>query len=298
MTRVFVTGAGGFLGGAIARHLASQGYEVLGLVRRPAGIVPVPFECVYGDLSASAFQEDIKRLMAPCDAIVHAAASLDVSLSTPESVASNTLGVLHVVSLAREWGASPTVFLSSATMVGRPRYHPITEEHPLNPLTPYHASKLLGERMVATVCGSRSAVSSLRVTAPIGPGMPSSRLLSILVSRALRGEAITVNGKGTRRQDYVDVRDVASAVEKCLERRVSGTFNLGSGVTTSNEELARLCIEVAGSKSEVILGGAPDPDDGVVWDVSIEKAQRELGYCPRYSLRESVGELVELYRSG
>lgn len=274
-----MTGASGFVGGAIVKHLRDASHEVIGLSRRPADV-----EGLYGLLDANiadpAASRRIMERIEPCQAIVHAAAAIDARSDL--LVLTNCLGTQQLLAVADAWQTRGFVFVSSLPVIGRPIELPITESHPVAPRTIYHATKRFGELLVE----QRGAGAILRLTSPVGPGMPEERILASFVALALAGEPLEVRGAGTRRQDYVDVRDVAAAVEAALTR--SGCFNIGSGRAISNGELARLCVSVLGSASAVEIGIGEDPDDGVDWQVSIARAAAELGYAPSYELSASI----------
>ncbi len=285
--RVLVTGASGHVGGAIAAELVGRGMDVVALDRRPSG-VPGLAEQITMDLSAS--EADVRLLAntVPCSVIVHAAASLDMAPYATEVSATNCLGTHQLLRCARDWAAEQFIFLSSVPVIGEPRVRPITEEHPVLPLTAYHASKLYGEHLVRLAAPDIPATASLRLTAPVGPGMPAGRIVHAFVQRALAGEPLTLFGKGTRRQNYVDVRDLARAVAACIQERPSGVFNVASDECVSNLELAERCVRVLDSPSQVEFADRDDPEDGVVWDVSIAKARDAFGYEPQFSLEDSL----------
>ena len=136
----------------------------------------------------------------------------------------------------------------------------------------------------SSVAGSPSTKWRSAASTSLNP----SRALAVFVRQALRDEPLNVLGNGTRRQDYVDVRDVAVAVDRCLRSRVGGRFNVGRGETISNLELARTCVRVLDSRSHVETGSAPDPEEGLAWEVSIARARTELGYDPRCGLDDSI----------
>jgi len=202
-----------------------------------------------------------------------------------------------MLELAARWGVESLVYLSSVPVIGRPFELPVTEQHPVDPPSAYHASKLYGEQLVDVARRDGLATVSLRLTAPVGPGMPAARLLPTFVRRALSGETLEVMGEGTRGQDYVDTRDIAAAVEASLVRRATGLLNVASGRCVSNLELARRCVAVVDSSSDVMLSGAPDPEEGVRWEVSIALAERELGYRPRHSLEDSIAAVAGGFRT-
>lgn len=280
-----MTGASGHVGAAIAARLVEAGHDVVGLSRRPSRVAGV--EHVGADLSDPATLELLLR-DAACQAVVHAAAALgrqphDLSVSLV-----NCLGTQTMLAAAAAWDAESFVYISSLPVIGLPISVPITEDHPVNPGTAYHASKLYGEHLVQLAARRGLAAASLRLTAPVGPRMPGDRIMSAFVDQALSGVPLAVAGTGTRRQDYVDVRDVADAAWLCLEQRASGVMNVASGVATSNADLARRCVAHLGSSSPVQFGGRPDPEEGVSWEVSIDRAREAISYAPRHSLRDSI----------
>lgn len=284
--RILVTGASGHVGGAVAAHLAAAGHEVVGLSRRPAA-VPGLAEHVAADIASDDFDRATAAL-ARCDAVVHAAAALEKDLAAPAVAATNCAGTQRVLGLARAWRAESVVYVSGIPVIGVPRELPITEDHPTAPATAYHASKLFGEHLMAVATADGLPAVSLRLPSPVGPGMPANRIVSVFVRQAAAGEPLRVAGAGTRRQNYVDVRDVARAVELAVEARAEGLFNVAGSGTVSNRELAELCVRTLGSESAIESSGQDDPEEGMVWDVSIAKAAEQLGWEPRHDLEESV----------
>jgi len=106
-------------------------------------------------------------------------------------------------------------------------------------------------------------------------------------------EPLQILGKGSRRQNYVDIRDVAAAVEACLTKQASGIYNIAATDSISNYELAQTCISELGSSASIDFAGKPDPEEGTVWDVSVSKASRDLGYRPRFTIRDSIRSIAE-----
>jgi nucleoside-diphosphate-sugar epimerase len=284
--RILVTGASGHVGGAVAARLAEAGHGVVGLSRRPLG-PPGLAEAVAADIGdADALEAMAAR--EPCEAVVHAAAAMGGDLLAAEIARVNCVGTQNVLRLANAWGARHWVFISSVPVIGPPRELPVTEDHPLDPPTAYHASKLFGERLTGLARGRGMAAAALRLTSPVGPGMPPGRIFETFVRRARAGEPLEVAGEGTRAQDYVDVRDVADAVLGCLDRQAVGTFNVAAGRAVTNADLARRCVAVLGSASDVRLGGRPDPEEGVRWEVSVDRAAAAFGYAPTRTLEDSI----------
>ena len=127
----------------------------------------------------------------------------------------------------------------------------------------------------------------MRITAPVGSGTPSGRILGVFVKNALAGMPLVVAGKGTRKQNFVDVRDVAAAVALCLERAPTGIFNIRGNRTISNVELAEACVRVLDSGSKITLAGE-DKEEGLVWDVSSARARSVMGFSPKHDIQSSI----------
>jgi nucleoside-diphosphate-sugar epimerase len=287
--RVLVTGASGHVGSAIAARLIETGTQLVSLSRRALATAS-PFEHATFDIGVSGVADAIAATVPRCDAIVHAAASLDRDPHSPSIAVTNCLGTQEMLRLASLWQSTNFIFISSVPVIGVPRDLPITEHHPTGPPTAYHASKLYGEHLVRLATRDNFATFSLRITSPVGPGMPANRILSAFVRQAMANQPIRLAGRGTRRQDYVDVRDIAIAVEQCLASPggVSGLYNIASGQAVSNEELARRCVAALRSQSPIEFDGRLDSEEGVVWDVSIERARQRLGYQPQFDLESSI----------
>ncbi len=89
-------------------------------------------------------------------------------------------------------------------------------------------------------------------------------------------------------QNYVDVRDIARAVELGLGSSASGVFNIAGARSISNLDLAKLCIQLTGSRSTIAFSGAPDVEEGLRWEISTARAHKAFGYTPAYSLEDSI----------
>ena len=284
--RVLVTGSSGHVGGAVAAHLASLDHDVVGL-GRAGGAAEGVTETVAADLGDPAVWGALDELVPAVDAVVHAAACLDHAPGAGAVVRVNCGGTQAVAELAVVRQV-PLVYISGVPVIGTPRVLPVTEDHPTAPETTYHASKLFGEHLVAGTGRRGVPASSLRLTSPVGPGIPGGRILSVFAEQAARGEPLHVAGRGTRRQDYVDVRDAAVAVAAALDGGARGVFNVAAGSSVSNEGLAHRCVRLAGSPSEVVVGETPDPLDDVAWEVSIARAGAELGWMPQRTLDDAI----------
>ena len=252
--RVLVTGSTGLVGQAIAERLSNE-HQVVGLSR--GGEVSEDEADHLGVDLASPGAAELIGSSEPCAAIVHAAASLDPQ--SPESVLTNCIGAFEIVRLAAQWGAEHLVFISGVTVIGTPSQLPIDEDHPVHPPNPYLESKLLGEQLVEEAGRTGVRATILRVTAPVGARMPAERVLPTFVREALAGSPLKVAGRGTRRQDYVHVADVADAVAGAIQAGADGLFNIGCGETVSNLELAQRCHRIIRLRNGAVISDQSIP---------------------------------------
>lgn len=106
-----------------------------------------------------------------------------------------------------------------------------------------------------------------------------------------------VGGEGTRRQNYVDVRDIAEAALHLLTVPSEGVYHVGGAKSVSNLELAQACVSVLGSESEVSCDGKEDPQEGLAWEVSSGRATEAFGYVAAHAIEDSIEALAEEYRA-
>lgn len=287
--KILLTGGNGFIGGHVRRTLMQAGHHVVTVSRSSSESTDV--EAMLG---APSYVPSVCAFVPSCDAIIHLAACMDYDDRNPDLISVNVGGAQQILELARLWQVRQVIYASGLSVVGIPQHLPITEEHPLNPLTVYHATKLAGEKILGVMRRDEIPLASLRITAPVGKGMPDKRFLTTLVRHALQGKTITLLGQGGRQQDYVDVRDIAQAFLACLNQKTDGTYNIGSGSPLSNKTLAELCLSILKSKSRIKFTGIDIAEDQV-WDVSIARAADAFGYAPQQDMTSTIRWVAEKY---
>lgn len=273
---IVVTGASGFVGRHICERLAADGYVVTAL--RRDGEAP-------WHLGMSV--EESARRLAGADAVVHLAAYLPANYEDLSQAAhcyeANALGTLRLLQAAKSVGVRHFVH-ASTTALYSPSTGMVDENAPTIPqrAASYLASKLAAEAYVAAVSfGCEGAAAVLRLASVYGPGMPTLGLLPACVRLLKTTGRFTVADANRFRTDLVHVQDVAAAVSAVLARGATGTFNIASGRSVSPLDVA----EAAARHLGVPLAGievAPAMDRPVpgYTALSIEKAQRELGFQP------------------
>lgn len=289
---ILVTGSNGYIGGHVCKWLRDSGYYVIGLGRHEKSLIDVD-EYVCCDLFTERTNGLTDLLQVPkLDAIVHLAADMRKEPFNTDVIASNCVGTQRLLELCEQKMIPTFVQLSSLPVIGKPIQDPILENHPIAPPTVYHVTKRTQE-LLANYAWSKYKVRtvSLRITSPVGVGINPKTILPVFIKNAMENKDIVLQGKGTRKQNYIHVRDIAQAIEKAILSNVQGVFNLASNNLISNYDLAIKCKEVIQSGSRIIFSGVADPMDDYVWNVSLDKISKEIGYIPKISIETAIYEI-------
>lgn len=292
-----ITGAAGFLGSALANHLAREGHQVRGLddlsTGDPQSLAP-DVHFTRGDVND---RPKLWTLLQEVDCVYHLAARVSV----PESVlypreynAVNVGGTVSLMEAMRDVGVRRVVLISSGAIYGDQGEQPLRETMQPNPRSPYAVSKLAAEYYVNTIGDLWNIETvSLRVFNAYGPGqhLPPANppVVPYFLKQALRSGSLVVHGNGTQTRDYVYLDDVVSAmVAASTAPNLGGlVINIGSGRETAVRDLVRTVLDLTDSRAEVIYntkttGGV----SRMCADLAL--AEKKLNYRPSISLADGL----------
>ncbi len=307
--RVVVTGGAGFIGHHIVAKLVGRGHEVAVIdnLSRPspgglAILKQLNVDLLKVDITDYAAMLEALNRLRP-DAVVHSAALIDVaeSVEKPHTYMHvNAEGTAAVTRAAISAGVEKVIYLSSAAVYGVPKYLPINEEHPTKPISPYGASKLAGELVLESFMESlgKPKYVILRLFNVYGPGQnpssPYSGVITKFIHAVTSEKEIVIYGDGEQSRDFIHVEDVVEAVIKALTAtEACVTLNIGTGMRTTINELAKLVMSVAGR--EVPVRHAPPRKGDIRHSVaSVERARKVLGWEPRIGLVEGLRTLLKV----
>jgi UDP-glucose 4-epimerase len=297
-----ITGAAGFLGSALANHLAREGHQVRGLddlsTGDPQALSP-DVHFTRGDVND---RPKLWTLLQEVDCVYHLAARVSV----PESVlypreynAVNVGGTVSLMEAMRDVGIRRVVLASSGAIYGEQEQQPLNEDRTVQPRSPYAVSKLAAEYYVRTIGGLWGIETvSLRIFNAYGPGqhLPASHppVVPYFLRQGMRNGTLVVNGDGNQTRDYVYVDDVVAAmVAAATAGGINGlVLNVGSGTETSLRILSRLVIEVTGSQANVVYN--PQTSGGVSrLCADLTQAGLKLNYRPLVPLEEGLRLTLE-----
>jgi len=303
-----VTGGAGFIGSHVAQQLLQRGWRVrvLDNFYRPdhnrlADLQGHQhFEIVEGDVR---YRAVVDRAMKGADRVVHLAAlAINKSVAAPtESFDVNLMGTQHVVESACEAGVDRLVFSSSASVYGDPKKLPMSEADEPDPRTPYCISKLAGEQLLRFY-GETRALSwmALRFFNVYGPGQRTDAYYTSVVLTFLRrianGEAPVIDGDGEQSMDFIHVDDIARSLVMAVENDVSGcVLNVGTGISTTIRDLARILIEHMGVDVQPVFRPRPVLVTRRAADIS--RIQEVLGWQPTIDVEDGLRTVVDAFKA-
>jgi UDP-glucose 4-epimerase len=271
---LLVTGATGFVGGAIARAWRSTGGEAIGLVQGDRNLAHADNVNLHrSTYSADDIAAAVERF-AP-DVVLHAAgtASVASSLSDPARDFAASVGTFHaLLEGVRRSGRRPRVlYPSSAAVYGEPQALPVSESAPVRPLSPYGHHKAIGEllgREYAVCFGIPVLV--FRLFSVFGPHQ-NRLLVRELFDQLRNAPVVTVQGSGEETRDFIHEEDMAAAVIALLSRldEPFAVVNLATGQSRRVRDVAETMKRLMGSTKEIRYDNRTRPGDPLHWAADV-----------------------------
>lgn len=304
---IVVAGGAGFVGSHLCERLLSLGHSVV-CVDSFATSSPANVRHFLGDSRLVLQRTDISEpfeISGPVDYVLHFAspASPVDYLSLPiETLKVGALGTFHLLDLARSKGAK-FLLASTSEVYGDPQVHPQPEGYwgnvnPIGPRSVYDESKRFAEAVTMAYHRThRLDTKIIRIFNTYGPRMRSNdgRVVPTFISQALKDEPLTVFGSGDQTRSYCYVSDLVEGVIRVMLSPLHEPVNLGNPSEMTVAQLARLIIELSGSKSTLVHKPLPQ-DDPTRRKPDISRAERELGWKPMVGLEEGLKKTIDWFR--
>ncbi len=310
--RVFVTGAGGFIGSHLCERLLQEGAEVTAFVRytsrssdgllalaRPD--VRAAIRKIHGDLRDPAA---IHRAVAGHEIVFHLGALIAIPYSYvhPTEVAEvNVMGTVNVLNAARDAGVSRFVHTSTSEVYGTARTVPIREDHPLTGQSPYSASKIGADALVESYHRAFGLpVTTLRPFNTFGPRQSGRAVIPTIVGQALKRDEVRL-GSLTPTRDFTFVEDTARAflaIASC-DAALGKVLNAGNGREISVGDVAERIVARVGRPVRVVEESSRTrPEKSEVMRLICDASMlRDLtGWQPQVTLDEGLDRVISFIR--
>ncbi len=304
--RVIVTGGAGFVGSHLCDRLVQDGHEVLCIDDFSTGSRD-NIAHLSGHQRFTLFEHDVTvPYFAPADRIFNLAcpaSPVHYQIDPIKTVLTNVQGTIHGLRCAKETGAR---FLQASTseVYGDPNVHPQPETYfgNVNPIGP-RACYDEGKRCAETLCFDfhrqlKVDIRVARIFNTYGPRMAvdDGRVVSNFIVQALRGQPLTIYGKGEQTRSFCYVSDLVEGLLLLMENPDhTGPINLGNPGEFTIAQLAEFILEETKSASETVLHPLPHDDPQVRRPV-IDRAVDTFGFSPTVELKEGLRRTVGYFR--
>ena len=305
---VLVTGAGGFIGSHLTEYLVDLGASMKAFVRYNSrndwGLLELlpkeklnQIEVIMGDLKdADAVRHAVKEV----DIIFHLGSLIAIPYSyihPRETIETNILGALNVLTAAKENSIEKIVHTSTSEVYGTAKYVPIDEDHPLQGQSPYSASKIGADKIAESFYRSFNLpVAIIRPFNTFGPRQSARAVIPTIITQALTEEKIFLGSLHPTR-DYTYVRDVTEGFIKVAEspKSIGEVINIGSNLEISIRDLAKRIVSLIGKKVEIVSDSSrirPQKSEVERLWCDNTKAKKLLAWTPGTPLEEGFKKTI------
>lgn len=306
--RILVTGGAGFIGSNFVRHMlaAYPGYEIVNFDLLTYAATSATLNdidenprhaFVEGDI---ADPKAVDAAMADCDAVVNFAAESHVDRSILDSAAfvrTNVLGIQTLLDAARRHSIERFLHISTDETYGSIADGSFREGDPLEPNSPYAASKAAADLIVRSYFVTHGLpVVVTRSSNNYGPFQFPEKVLPLFITNLIEGEQVPLYGDGRNVRDWTFVEDNCAALDIVLHRGSTGEiYNVGAGNEVPNIEMTMRLLEIFGAGDEMIRRVEDRPGHDLRYSIATDKV-RSLGWEPQVSLEDGIRRTVDWYR--
>jgi dTDP-glucose 4,6-dehydratase len=303
--KILVTGAAGFIGSTYVRHVLDTSEDAVVVLdkltyagrRENLQDVEDRIEFVEGAIED---RDLVFDLMDGVDAVVNFAAEshVDRSIADQDAFArTHVIGTSVLLDAAREHGVRRYLQVSTDEVYGSIERGTFTEESPLNPSSPYSATKAAGDLLVSShvhTYGIEAVIT--RGSNNYGPRQYPEKLIPLAVLNALHADSLPVYGDGRQVRNWLYVEDFARAIDLVLRKGLAGeVYNVGGPDETANIDVVRRILALTGRDESLIEYVSDRPGHDRRYSLSSAKI-RELGWEPSRRFQEGLAQTVDWYR--
>ncbi len=306
--KFLVTGGAGFLGINLIRYLKSRGHKIVSLDIADFNYADMKdkITVINGDIRD---KQIVHVATMDVDVVIHTAAALP--LYKPEDIFSTDIqGTRNLLEASKENKVQRFIHISSTAVYGIPDHHPLYEDDKLDGVGPYGKSKIAAEEECLKYRRTGMCVPIIRPKSFVGPERLG--VFALLYDWAKDGRGFPMIGNGNNSYQLLDVEDLCDAIYLCAtldKNKANDTFNIGAKKFTTMKEDYQAVLDFAGHGKKIV----PLPEKPIIWTlkflevlklsplykwvyetaskdsfVSIEKAEKVLGYSPKYSNKDAL----------
>ena len=309
--KVFVTGGAGFIGSNFVHLLLSSpaGYSIVNydaltyagnLLNLERAATHPAYSFVRGNICDGAA---VRAAMQGCDAVVHFAAESHVDRSIYEPapiIETNVRGTLVLLQVARGLKVGRFVHVSTDEVYGDiPAGRSSDENYPLQPNSPYSASKAASDMLVRSFIRTYGFPGIItRASNNYGPYQFPEKFIPLMITNALEDNPLPIYGDGLQERDWLHVEDHCRALAAVLESGREGeVYNIGAGNTEPNLRMVRRILREVGKPESLMTRVVDRPGHDRRYALDCSKITKELRWSPRINLDHGIQQTIIWYRA-
>jgi dTDP-glucose 4,6-dehydratase len=306
--RIVVTGGLGFIGSNFVRHILESrkkdeviNVDYMGPTSDPSNLDSVRgiprYRFVKGNIANSRL---CRKVVRNADFVVNFAAEthVDRSIAGPNPfLESNVIGTFNLLDACRQTDVRKIIHISTDEVYGSIDSGSFNEESPLNPSSPYSATKAAADMIAKAWCATYEVPAViLRCTNNFGPNQNPEKFIPKTIIRALKGMPVPLYGGGEQVRDWIYVEDFCTAIERSIDKGQPGEiYNISAGNELTNREVAQAILKQLGKPSSLLVETEDRPGHDFRYSLSSGKARRKLRWHPASSMRAALARTVDWY---
>lgn len=303
--KVLVTGGAGFIGSNVVEELINSHHQVLVVDNLSTGKIDNVhdeagfYKCDITNIDAL---ELIFKIERP-EIVYHFAAQIDIQTSLKEpnyDAKINIVGTINLLECCRKYGVKKVIYPSSAAVYGNPRYLPIDENHPIEPISFYGISKHTPEHYIKTFCSLYNIKYTIfRYSNVYGIGQEpkgEGGVISIFIDKFLKNEPPVIFGDGEQMRDFIYVKDIAKGSLLALTRGDNKILNLSTNIPITINKLFEIMRKAFTSEVKPVYS---DIRQGDILHSYLNNfsAKESLGWDVEYDFENGVMETINHYKN-
>ena len=299
-----ITGGAGFIGNNIAKLLIKKGHDVDIIdnlhTGRKENLKEIIDKINFYQIDIQK-KNDLEKIIKNCDGIFHEAALTAVpeSFEKPKEYHDvNVIGTKNIFEIAQKENIR-AVYASSSSIYGDVKNTPIKENADRKPINPYGQTKLDDELLAEKLSKNNVSIIGLRYFNVYGIGQIGSYagVITKFLENIKNQKSFIVNGNGNQIRDFIHVKDIAQANITAMESKTkNGFFNIGTGIPTSINDLAKLMVELSNHKHEIIHGPQLEGDIEIS-QADMNFTNKSFNWSHKINLKEGLRDLIKNYLS-
>ena len=299
-----ITGGAGFIGNNIAKLLIKKGHDVDIIdnlhTGRKENLKEIIDKINFYQIDIQN-KNDLEKIIKNYDGVFHEAALTAVpeSFEKPKEYHDvNVIGTKNIFEIAQKENIR-AVYASSSSIYGDVKNTPIKENADRKPINPYGQTKLDDEFLAEKLSKNNVSIIGLRYFNVYGIGQTGSYagVITKFLENIKNQKSFIVNGNGNQIRDFIHVKDIAQANITAMESKTkNGFFNIGTGIPTSINDLAKLMVELSNHKHEIIHGPQLEGDIEIS-QADMNFTNKSFNWSHKINLKEGLKDLIKNYLS-